>query len=542
MQIDAMIWRSGQPIAEFYIRQFERVRTRFDYDPNAFDAWRQRAEWLDHGKAPRADCRHVAETLRDYNEAIGNDAEALRNVKALGEGALTVVGGQQAGLFTGPLLVIYKAITIIQTARQASEKLGRPVVPVFWIAGEDHDWDEANHIYTLMNQTEVDKIRLVKDGEPRTSVSRTPVSREEWDTVLAQLDSSLMDTEFKGQWMETLRGMAAQSCTLTDLFARLMAKLFGRYGLVLLDSDDARLRRVEKGLFERIITDNERLCAAYLSGQAHVRELGLPVQAEVGDNAANLFLFEGGERTLLLRENGNFTNRRGSVKYSQTQLLEKLEESPESFSNNVMTRPLMQDYLFPVLASVLGPGEIAYWALLKEGFAAAGMRMPIIVPRVEVTLLEGAVQKHMRKYELSMEDVIERFEARKEAWLKAQDTLQLEEKFGEVKKQFQASYEPLIELVAGLNPGLRKLGETNLTKIMEQIEFLLAKASDAQKSQFDAALRQLERIRLSLLPLGKPQERVYNVLGYLNRYGDGWLRELAETPLELDGLHKILYL
>jgi uncharacterized protein YllA (UPF0747 family) len=207
-----------------------------------------------------------------------------------------------------------------------------------------------------------------------------------------------------------------------------------------------------------------------------------------------------------------------------------------------MTRPLMQEYLFPVLATVLGPGEIAYWALLREGFAAAGMRMPIIVPRVEATLLEGTVQKHMRKYELSVEDVVERFEARKEAWLKAQDTLQLEEKFGDVKRRFLDAYEPLVEIVAQLNPGLKKLGETNVAKITEQIDFLLAKSSDAQKTQFDSALRQLERVRLSILPLGKPQERVYNVLHYLNRYGEDWLHELVKHPIELDGRHKILFL
>lgn len=542
MQLESIIWQSGQPIAEYYIRQFERVQSRFDYHPAAPDVWRKRAEWLDKGDAPRADRNQVAEALREYNKAVGNDNEALRNIDALGDGALAVVGGQQAGLFTGPLLVIYKAVTIIQAARQASEQLGRPVVPVFWIAGEDHDWDEANHIHSLTSKNEVEKIRLPKEGELRTSVSRTPVTSEEWDSMLAQLDVSLMDTEFKGQWMDTLREFAEQSGSLTDLFARLMAKLFGSCGLVLLDSDDVRLRQAEAGLFERIIADNERLCSAYLAGQEQVRGLGFPVQAEIGDNAGNLFLFDQGERTLLIRENGIFTNRRGTVKLSKEQLLQKLHESPESFSNNVMTRPLMQDYLFPTLAAVLGPGEIAYWALLKEGFAAVGMRMPLIVPRLEVTLLEGTVQKHMRKFDLSVEDVIERFEERKEAWLKAQDTLQLEEKFSDVKRQFRTAYEPVVDLISGLNPGLKKLGETNMAKITEQIDFLLTKASDAQKQQFESTLRQLERIRLSVLPLGKPQERVYNILAYVNRYGDGWIHELAAQPLELEGRHKFLYL
>jgi bacillithiol biosynthesis cysteine-adding enzyme BshC len=543
VQLESIIWKSGQPIAEHYMRQFERVRELFEYDPAARQLWRERAAWLDEGASPRADRRQLADALRRYNESIGNDAAALEQVQALQSGeALAVVGGQQAGLFTGQLLVIYKAITIVQAARQASERLGRPVVPVFWIAGEDHDWDEVDHIQVLTNQNGIEKLRLAKDAALRTSVSRTPVTPEEWEHILGQLDAVLMDTEYKSDWMRMLRGFAAESRTLTDLFARMLAKLFGRYGLVLMDSDDPALRRVETGLFERLIVENETLCKALLSGQSRVRELGYPVQAEVGDNAANLFLFEQGERTLLHREGDLFVNRRGSVRLTKEQLLQRLRTSPESFSNNVMTRPLMQEYLFPVLATVLGPGEIAYWALLRQGFAAMGMKQPPIVPRIEATLLEGTVQKHMRKYELTVEDVAERFEERKRDWLKAQDTLRLEERFAEVKRQFRAAYEPLLELIGGLNPGLRKLGDVNLSKINEQIDYMLAKATDAQNSKFEAALRQLERIRLSVLPLGKPQERVYNVLAYLNRYGDGWLHELAQTSLALDGRHLIVYL
>lgn len=543
MQLESILWKSGQPIAEHYLRQFERVRELFEYDPSAPEMWRERAAWLDAGVSPHVDRQRLADALKQYNEAVGNDAAALKQVEALCSGdALAVVGGQQSGLFTGPLLVMYKAITVLETARQASERLGRPVVPVFWIAGEDHDWDEADHIHVLTNQNEIEKLRLTKEAAHRTSVSRMPVTPDEWDYILGQLDNVLMDTEYKSEWLGLLRDFAAMSSSLSEFFARMMAKLFGRYGLVLIDSDDPGVRKVESGWFERLIVDNEKLGEAFQTGQRRIRELGYPVQAEVADNAANLFLFEQGERTLLQREGDVFANRRGNVRLTREELLSRLRTSPESFSNNVMTRPLMQEYLFPVLATVLGHGEIAYWALLKTGFAAMGMRQPPIVARVEVTLLEGTVQKHMRKFELTALDVVERFDERKSSWLKAQDTLRLEERFGEVKNRFRESYEPLLELVGGLNPGLKKLGDTNMGKIAEQIDYMLAKATDAQNAQFDAALRQLERIRLSVLPLGKPQERVYNVLAYLNRYGDGWLHELAQTRLALDGRHLLVYL
>ena len=111
--------------------------------------------------------------------------------------------------------------------------------------------------------------------------------------------------------------------------------------------------------------------------------------------------------------------------------------TPDQLSNNVMSRPLMQEYLFPVLATVLGPGEIAYWALTKQAFEQFHMRMPIVVPRMEFTLIEGTIKKQMDKYELTLTDVLERFDEKKQAWLDAQDTLQLNDRFEAVKESFR---------------------------------------------------------------------------------------------------------
>jgi uncharacterized protein YllA (UPF0747 family) len=148
----------------------------------------------------------------------------------------------------------------------------------------------------------------------------------------------------------------------------------------------------------------------------------------------------------------------------------------------------------------------------------------------------------MAKYCLTWDDILHHFEEKQQDWLNAQDSLQLAGRFGAVKEDFQRRYEPLVELLGSINPGVKKLGETNLAKIIEQIDFLEGKAHDAHKTQFDSALRQWERIRLSILPFAKPQERVYNVHSFLNRYGDGWIKQLIETPIPVDGMHRVYYL
>jgi bacillithiol synthase len=207
-----------------------------------------------------------------------------------------------------------------------------------------------------------------------------------------------------------------------------------------------------------------------------------------------------------------------------------------------MTRPLMQEFLFPVLATVLGPGEIAYWGLTGIAFEALNMELPIIVPRMEFTLIEGTVAKQMDKFSLSFETVVQEFEHWKQEWLTAQDQLGLPARFTDAKQQFNEVYGPIVDTLAGINPGLRKLGETNLQKIIEQMEFLEAKAVEANLVQYEAALRHLDRIRLTLYPLGKPQERVYNVIGYLNKYGESFLQQLLELPFTTDGSHRIIYI
>ena len=534
--------KRNQPISEDYVSQFEKVSGLYEYAPTP-ESWTPRAEWLDRSAETRVGRSRLAAALRQYNASIGNTTFANEAIDALEDDrTLAVVGGQQAGLFTGQLLVLYKAITIIRTAREAERRLGRRVVPVFWIAGEDHDFDEVNHIYSLSGELQVQKLKIDHPNGSKNAISRLPIDAAAWEDALRQLDESLMDTEFKPQLMAQLREITGASKTLTDSFARIMVQLFGRYGLVLLDSDAQEIRALEGDMFASLISCNDEIEHALFAAKRNIENLGYEAQADVQHGCANLFYFHDETRLLLYKsENGErFSDRRDRVSIDKNELLELARREPDRFSNNVMTRPLMQDYLLPVLSVVLGPGEIAYWALTREAFRAFGMQMPVITPRYEYTLVDGTVQKHMAKYALSFDDVLYRFDEKLQEWLNSQDDLHLDERFAEVKSRFDDMYKPLIELIASVQPTVGKLGETNRRKILEQVEYLQGKANDAFRSRHDAGLKQLERIRLSLMPLGKLQERVYNMYTYLNRYGDGWLHGLLDVSPQ--SLHTIVYL
>ncbi|WP_151735851.1 bacillithiol biosynthesis cysteine-adding enzyme BshC [Paenibacillus tengchongensis] len=533
----------GSALARDYIDHYEKVSRFYGGEFRNPESRQARAQWLDQSEHNRAGRKEVAAVLRLYNGRF-NKHEAVQDSLSLLEqpGTLVVTGGQQSGLFTGPLFVVYKAMTVIQAAREAAVQLGRPVVPLFWIAGEDHDWDEVNHTYVLNRSGEITRIKIDRPEGPRGSVSHIPVGEESWRQVLEELDGLLQDSEFKPQMLEMAAEAAHTADSMSDAFAKLLGSLFGRFGLILLDSADPALRRLEQPFFRTLIERNDELEAAYLEASTALTSSGYELQADVTAGNANIFYIHEGTRLLLYKQDGRFTDRKGRVAFSRDELLALLAEHPEHFSNNVLTRPLMQDYVLPVLATVLGQGEIAYWAIPHAAFRTIGGQMPLILPRMSFTVVEGTLQKHMDKYNLSFSDVRSGLDSKRQEWLASTDELELGRRFAEAKQAFTEVYEPLIGQLGQIQPGLIKLGENNKTKILEQISFLQDKAQDALEKRNEAALRQWERIELSLMPLGKPQERVYNIMYYLNRYGLSWLDELMAVPSDFSGTHRMIYM
>jgi len=202
----------------------------------------------------------------------------------------------------------------------------------------------------------------------------------------------------------------------------------------------------------------------------------------------------------------------------------------------------MQDYVLPVLATVLGPGEIAYWAVTGDAFRMMEMNMPIVLPRMSFTFVDETTSKHLQKYNMSLDDVIHRFDKFKHAWLDGQDELELDARFGEIRDRMMELYEPLLDRVAAERPGLEPLTKTNKQLLARQIDYMRTRVREDFKLRHDVSLRQLDRMLLMLWPDGKPQERVANFAPYWNKYKRDWLNRLLEVPYDCTGKHRIIYL
>ncbi|MHA0855838.1 bacillithiol biosynthesis cysteine-adding enzyme BshC [Paenibacillus sp. CMAA1364] len=542
MEVVSEPLQCGSKLVDDYIHHYEKVAPLYGEDYRADSTWTDRVKWLDQSEHRRVDRQALVEVLREYNEKHNAHDAVHTSLYMLGQAdTLVVTGGQQSGLFIGSMLVIYKAMTIILTARQAQQRLKRSVVPVFWIAGEDHDWDEVNHTYMGSSEyPEPTKIMLQKHMRSRTSVSLTPVTTEEWYQVMKVWRENLPDSDVKEEMIVKIQHAVNNSHDLSGAFAKQLGDIFGEYGLVLLDSADPHLRELESPIFQSIIKKNQLLGRAYQSSADQITALGYNLQADVADDGANLFYLHEDNRLLLLRQDGKFMDRKGLVSFTEAELLDMLDNHPERFSNNVLTRPIMQDSLFPVLASVLGQGEIAYWAITRQAFEVMGLQMPILLPRMSFTLLDRTQMKYMEKYDLSFQDVQYDYEERREQWLSNQDSLHIDHRFNEIQAAFEQMYMPLLDDLGKMQKGLRTLGERNKEKIKQQISYLELKSKEALEHRHEAELRQWSRINTSLFPLGKPQERVYNVYYYLNCYGISFIKDLMELNIDYSEEHRLI--
>ena len=482
--------------------------------------------------------------LLDYNKHIGNSQKALNEIEKLKDSRSSVViGGQQAGILTGPLYSIHKAVTILQLARQKEQELGIPVIPVYWIAGEDHDYDEVNHVFVQNREGGVKRIRLQETPEGRMSISHFEISEDAIGTLIEEFFASQNQTEYTADLKRKLYDLATISPTLTDFFARTMAWLFGQEGLVLVDAALPFMRELEKEGFRDVILRNKELSEAVMSQSENMIAAGYHRQVETDSRHAQFFLYVDGKRVGVLRnEDGTFQAGEESNPVTAEELLLLLEEDSERFSANVVTRPYMQERIFPTLAFVGGPGEIAYWGLYNQYFEVFGMELPILAPRLTFTFLEGVIQKNMRKYELTVSDIFNGLEEKKEEILRSLQTFQYEKAFSQVRDEIEGIYKGIIQQTSDMDAGLQKIGQKNMEKVLEQVGYFEKKTGEAFLKKNEALIRQFDRMHLTLFPLDKPQERVYNIFGYLNKYGFQWFESFLGNSYTYNPLHKIVFI
>ncbi|WP_442599400.1 bacillithiol biosynthesis cysteine-adding enzyme BshC [Neobacillus sp. D3-1R] len=528
--------------ASGYLQQAPEIMSFFDYRFNDKAHDLNRLLELQNRTFPRdvlAD--HIESFMNRYSSSskVKESLQKLRNPQST-----VIVGGQQAGILTGPLYSIHKVISIIKLAEEKEKELGIPVIPVFWIAGEDHDYHEVNHVFVPNGQT------LIKKAYPEKVLQKKMVS----DITLNQdvcllwakeVLEGLGEAEYTQVIQNFTENAIQQSRDFVDFFAFFVMELFKDKGLLIVDSGNPDLRKIEKDFFIKQIKQQKEISFALQEQQLEILKSGFSLTIEAQANSANLFYYENNfnERLLLEyhAENQLFISKNKAVSFTEDQLINIAKEYPERLSNNVVTRPLMQEFLFPTLAFIAGPGEIAYWAELKKVFGIFSMKMPPIVPRLNITFLERAVERDIEDLGLTIEEVLlsGTSNAVKDFFDSVKD-VELEEQFNHIKEQVSLQYEIIEQKLSNLDKGLLPLLNKNELKLQEQIDFMKVKIDQSIQQKHAITFQKFNRIENSLRPNGVPQERVWNILYYLNKYGFQLIYDLMELPFEFDGLHKVI--
>lgn len=466
----------------------------------------------------------VADLLLEQNRGWGAGPQTVANIERLRQGAGAFVTGQQVALFTGPLFTLLKAATVVHRARQAGDS-----VPIFWLASEDHDLAEADHV-TLPTRHALQTLTLHRD-EARPAGAQPVGNLPLGPGIMTVLDRA---AEVIGGTPEfdLLRGAYTPDATFASAFARFLSAVFAEHGLIVIDASTRGFHALGAGVLRHAIEHAAELEAALHERDRLLAERGYHSQVLVAPGSSLLFLIdEAGARLPLRRRNGDWLA--GKTQYSSRDLLRILDEAPERLSPNALLRPVFQDFVLPTQAIVGGPAEIAYYAQNQVLYEAILGRTTPVLPRLSATLVEPAIAKILEQHQLSLEDVLAAHPDELAHRLGARSLpVEGKLKLAAAGNAVDAELDALLDWCASLDPSLGRAAEVSASKMRYQMNRLRRLAANYQLQRDASIRRHVDTLSFNLFPDRHPQERTIGGVAYLARYGTQLVATLIEqaTP------------
>jgi|SRR5208337_3315670 len=481
----------------------------------------------------------VSEILERQNRAWGASPKTLANIDRLRRGALAAVTGQQVGLFGGPLFSIFKALTAVKLAEQAMAA-GVECVPVFWLATEDHDLAEVNHVALLSEQGLPEPLAADSQAFESNAVPDAPVGTVKFGPEIepvAERAAALLGDSEVATW---LRRAYRPGETLGSAFALLFARLFADWGVILLDpaGPDATgkdFHDLAKPLLRAAIERASELDEALLGRGKALEAAGYHQQVKVTSASTLLFEVKNGARTVVRRRNNGTKGGNGGEyivgeeRISHRELLDRIETAPEKFNPNVLLRPVVQDYLLPTLVYTGGAAEVAYFAQVAVVYENLLGRVTPILPRFSATLVEPKAERILTRYQLSLPDLFHGPEKVREAIAARSLPPDLQERFEEAYASVERSMAALRESIGRLDSTLIDTAESARSSMAHQITRLQARVSRAEELRNEVITRHADALSHALFPHKALQEREVAGVSFVARYGPELLANLYQN-------------
>ena len=505
-----------------YVHHHDRVGKLYNGSPHELRSFQAVASQLANFTFDRAG---ICAILERQNRAFGCAQPTLESIDRLRRpGTFAVVTGQQVGLLSGPAFTLYKALTTVRVAHSLTEQ-GIPSVPIFWLATEDHDLEEVSHANTFD-----DEYNLLSLHDTGNSPSpRAPVGSvrhtDEITNALNQLEAALPAGESRLAVLNDLRECYVPGATWGESFGRFLTRLFGRWGVILLDPLDDAIHRLSASVYRQAMEKAPELRTGLLQSSQGLVKQGYHAQVHVADDSTLLFLNRNGQRLPLDQRDGKFLID-GKDEITLSELQSGLTERPLDFSANVLLRPLVQDTLLPTLTYVAGPSELAYHGQMQTLYQAFKRPQPVIFPRAGFTLIDARTERLMEKYKVEITDVWQGEDVLGQKIVAAGFAQGWSENFDQSEREMDQLLTRLQADIEKLDPTLLDTLQHTKEKMKYQMERLRGKLTRAALSRSDLLTRHVQALSRFLMPQKDLQERRVSGVYFLGRAGYELLEHL----------------
>ena len=484
----------------------------------------------------RADLAHA---LAAVQQARGASRAAEHARELADPTAVAVVTGQQACLFGGPLLVLYKALAVSEVAKRLAAERKAPVVPIFWVASTDHDFAEIRSVTVRDGTGQARTLTYTPHEEPvGQPAARIPLD----DTIVALIDTLAATwpvSDARDAALAQIRAAYQPAIPLSEAFARLLSAYLP--DLVLLDAADPLLARLAEPVLEREISESSPTSRLATAASERLRDAGFHTQVPLRPGFLNLFYYTEGQRRALAVHDGVIEVRGTAQQLPLADALARLRQNPVDWSPGALLRPLAQDHVLPTAAYVAGPAEIAYHAQIGDCYAHFGIPRPALVPRPSLTLVEPAQARLLDSERLTLPSLQGDVEKTLTAWTQAQYP-RMEESFERARAAVRSALRDIEDVLGALDPTLAAACDATVGRVLHPIEALHEKVERALKKRDAARGDRLRRAREALFPDGAFQERTLSWIDLLAHRGPELIEDLRAGIDPLARGHQVFYL
>ena len=471
-----------------YINNKKELQSHYTYRPEIAsfkDAISNRN--FDNTKRPV-----LVQALQEQYKSIRSHELVKDNIESLAEeNTFTVTTGHQLNIFTGPLFFIYKIVATINMAKMLKKEYpSYHFVPIYWMASEDHDFEEINN------------FRLFGKKYSWETNQKGPVGKFDPKSMKNLLDEISEKPDF------ITSGYLDQN-NLAEATRYIVHHLFGDQGLVILDANDHQLKKE----FKHIIKDDLFNHSAHKQADKCTDKLEkLGYKSQLFPRPINLFYMEDTLRERIEEQAGKYHVLNTSIVLSKEEITDLVDNAPEKFSPNVVLRPVYQEVILPNLAYIGGPAEVAYWLQLKDGFDHFQIPFPVLFPRSFAMIIPKSIKKKMDKLALEANSMFEDFDVLK-AQILYKDTEPLHDLSGQIN-EIENTFKSIQAKAQELDKSLEGFVQSEYKKIEKGVENIQKRLKRAEEQKEEVNIKQLESILDKLFPDGNPQEREDNFLNF----------------------------